>query len=350
MPIPRQLRQIISKRIRGIAGPKGALVFDVDWTLLSTHKEEEKRETLDTSSLRHLLVSVFRGLSHVCAISANAFKEQTRRLSDPLRSLLQKERAAHEMAKLVIFVDGAALKHTFGPDAQPQEDRAYNRRTELAAKAIPVATALGGYLVWDFWNRYQSDETLRKRYSKRTKRTKRGRFDPRPPRVLCGNHHIRCCDLPGRAFDKNPAAGLDEQVRGARELNTWFKLFPETKNCEARPGGEVTVDVVKKRVDKKRALTNLIKTLQLHHQYVIYIGDEFAHGNDRCVVGVPRVIKLSVDRRSCRGKLPRGVIWIGERMNGTKEILKLLKDLLYANSREGSRRIPLLAARKKPSS
>jgi FkbH-like protein len=330
---------------------KGALIFDVDGTLL------DNKRTLDSEPgmLNALLDLLAQGI-RIAIISGNSRSETTRRVVDPVREGLQKRGMLDDAKNMVVYANGGATKITYDIVGNEVLDNKYNEGKgvdeediEIIKKVLQEALKdkLGlsakEILEWQRWFLERSDFpniTFTLPWTKK---------EVKEIAVVPAENITAA--MQGRNLAMKIASPWIEPRDGAQISIKLLPKLPREIRMEVikrieeelerqgrggrlvlRTGGFASIDVNCGLVDKAVAVRDLINHFGFRDaECIYYFGDEFReNGNDMPVLQVSGIHVLSATRKEedIDSKVRDKLQWIGAGPKAVKGFLqKRLEDI-----------------------
>ncbi|MCM8782311.1 MAG: hypothetical protein NC828_04605, partial [Candidatus Omnitrophica bacterium] len=352
---------------------KGALVFDIDGTLLYKEKDIKDGRVppgITEDSQINKVVELFAGLlgknQRLAIISGHDVDVQEKRLINPLKDYLSKNGKLNLIQNFTLFANAGATKVTYDAQGNRQVDQVYAQQFQFTQGEINTIknkfeniVKNGQLLNWykeeiekAAGRKFSDDEIkniLRQAYQKDAQ-NRRVTWDQNNGNWIdnSANFQIQVREPPKegetvtmpwieirRADKTNPNSPIVQvtikplpSAKGelgyeiGRSLRNRIidELSPHLPTRTMLSGGTGSIDT---GTNKKVALEEYMRNLALQNQYILYFGDEFTQrGGDFPITQIPG---LNIFSASPSADEPKNVIPAGI---GPISIWRLLEELL----------------------
>jgi hypothetical protein len=327
----------------------GALVLDVDDTLLARERAGGGSETFAESASARLLPELLRRGFNLCLITGHGWQQLQTRLITPIIERLREQGEAECIERLRVYANRGATKIVWDGERYAFEEvygARYQLRDEDAATLRGLLETLGAEFDVSFKAR---SEWFQKAFPRFDFATLPARVGERESAVLV----LR--PIPARYFAADGEAANPRAKLCARGLELLRRVNLNDR-YELAESGRSSIEIMRRGVSKEAAFRDLITELTLTattaetredateadaaarvEESLVYVGDEFfAGGNDFVIPRVfPRALCLSVAFERAGVETQAGVVSLARATGkaGTAATEALLAHVLNLSAR-----------------
>jgi 2-phospho-L-lactate transferase/gluconeogenesis factor (CofD/UPF0052 family)/GTP:adenosylcobinamide-phosphate guanylyltransferase len=332
---------------------RGAILFDIDQTLLDVRIDPHSRDRYEASLLDshalHDITELLEAGFHLCAITGNDMMKFHQRFTSILVDHLKQRNRLHWIQRLEVYANGASNHVTFDQQGQAREDLDYNLRFQIPEAhmqriehQLQTIVDEGYGLDYDDFKEIYDLSKWRYGYNESNGQW----FEYRQggetviPRVIRRGANAM--------ITLKPYPSERHQLQGRKEITIRRRVFLKVqktlqsilnndfKDYQITEAGWSSIDITR-CVNKATAVRHYLKNNKLDPSEVIYFGNEFRKGgNDQAVVDeIERITVVSVNQPEEQVLWQANIIFGGDR--GVRSTVHHLTEILEIYRRNWTR-------------
>lgn len=313
MSLPVELSKLIDQPRTQHLRLKGALILDVDDTLLAREGASGGREeTFDESASAALLPELLRRGFNLCLITGHGWRQLASRLVAPIVERLRESGHEAVIERLRVYANRGATKIVW-ENRGYKVDESYGARHELRARDVPTLRVLLQSLGVEFDTEVNGRrEWYREVFPRFDFARLPARVDEREGAMLV----LR--PIPSRTHAANPSSSVDSRTRVFERGLDLLRQANLSDDYEVALAGRSSIEITRRGVSKEAAMRDLIEWLaalsgestESVEESLVYVGDEFIPGGNDFEIPLlfPRALCMSVAGEHLGRESPAGVV------------------------------------------